>query len=71
MRKIRMGGLELRLTGGTDGDGGGPGALVVLFHGYGAPGDDLVALGGALDAPPGTRFAFPEAWRTRTRADGR
>ena len=61
MRKIRMGGLEVRLTGGTDGDGGGEGAMVVLLHGYGAPGDDLVALGGALDAPSGTRFAFPEA----------
>lgn len=34
---------------------------IVLMHGYGAPGDDLVGIGGALDAPPGTTFVFPEA----------
>ncbi len=34
---------------------------VVLMHGYGAPGDDLVGLGGAIEAPPGTTFLFPEA----------
>jgi len=34
---------------------------LVLMHGYGAPGDDLVGIGGALDAPPGTTFLFPEA----------
>jgi len=31
----------------------------VLFHGFGAPGDDLVALAGELDVP--VRFVFPEA----------
>jgi phospholipase/carboxylesterase len=31
----------------------------VLLHGFGAPGDDLVALAGALDAP--VRYVFPEA----------
>jgi len=34
---------------------------VVLMHGYGAPGDDLVGLGGVVAAPPGTTFLFPEA----------
>lgn len=34
---------------------------VVLMHGYGAPGDDLVSMAGALDAPAGTTFVFPEA----------
>src|SRR4051812_21076675 len=34
---------------------------VVLMHGYGAPGDDLVSLGDSLDAAPGTTFLFPEA----------
>lgn len=34
---------------------------VVLMHGYGAPGDDLVSLAGAIDAPAGTTFLFPEA----------
>jgi len=42
---------------GDDGDG----PLVVLLHGFGAPGNDLVPLAPILDAPPGTRFAFPEA----------
>ena len=34
---------------------------VVLMHGYGAPGDDLVAMAGAIAAPAGTTFVFPEA----------
>ncbi len=39
-----------------------PGGLtVVLLHGFGAPGDDLVDLGRYLEAPPGTRFVFPAA----------
>ena len=33
---------------------------VVLLHGYGAPGSDLVALGDVIDAPPKTAFLFPE-----------
>lgn len=56
MRDVTLGGLRVRIT---DGDDGGP--LVVLLHGFGAPGDDLVPLADALDVPPGTRFAFPEA----------
>ncbi len=56
MRDVTLGGLRVRIT---DGDDGGP--LVVLLHGFGAPGDDLVPLAEVLDAPPGTRFAFPEA----------
>ncbi len=61
MRIDKLGGLTVRLTGGTDGKGGGAGPLVVLLHGFGAPGDDLVALSEYLDAPAGTRFLFPEA----------
>lgn len=34
---------------------------VVLMHGYGAPGDDLVPLGGVLEVPPRTTLLFPEA----------
>ena len=56
-----LGGLTVRLTGGTDGKGGGNGPWVVLLHGFGAPGDDLVPLSEYLDAPAGTRFLFPEA----------
>ena len=61
MRVDKLGGLTVRLTGGVDGKGGGAGPLVVLLHGFGAPGDDLVALSEYLDAPAGTRFLFPEA----------
>ena len=61
MRMDTLGGLTVRLTGGTDGKGGGNGPLVVLLHGFGAPGDDLVPLSEYLDAPTGTRFLFPEA----------
>ena len=51
----------MRLTGGADREGGGDGPLVVLLHGFGAPGDDLVPLWRQLAVPSGTRFAFPEA----------
>lgn len=63
MKLVKMGGLDTRLTLGTDGDGGGQGPVVVLLHGFGAPGDDLVPLGRAFatTAPPGTRFLFPAA----------
>ena len=60
MRELTIAGLEVRAAGGDDGDGGGDGAAVVLLHGFGAPGDDLVSLAGQLDVPPGTRFFFPE-----------
>jgi phospholipase/carboxylesterase len=61
MRFATMGGLDVRITGGTDGRGAGDGAVVVLMHGFGAGGDDLVPLGRELRAPPGTRFVFPAA----------
>lgn len=57
---MRFGGLDvvLRERGGHP-EANGP--LVVLLHGFGAPGDDLVPLGQVLSAPKGTRFAFPAA----------
>ena len=61
MRQEQLAGLRCRITGGIDGHGGGRGPLVVLMHGFGAPGDDLVPLAEHLDAPAGTRFVFPEA----------
>ena len=61
MRIERLAGLTVRITGGTDGRGSGNGPLVVLLHGYGAPGDDLVVLSDYLHVPAGTRFLFPEA----------
>lgn len=60
MREEHIGGLRTRITGGTDGKGGGRGPLVLLLHGFGAPGDDLVPLADALSVPAGTRFVFPE-----------
>lgn len=60
MRRTLIGGLNVRLTGGTDGHGGGTGPLVILLHGFGAPGDDLVPLADSMDAPAGTRWLFPE-----------
>ncbi len=60
MRHEQLGGLTTRIVGGTDRRGGGKGPVVVLLHGFGAPGDDLVPLWEALAAPAGTRFVFPE-----------
>jgi phospholipase/carboxylesterase len=60
MREARLGSLLARIEGGTDRQGGGDGPVVVLLHGFGAPGEDLVPLGPALDLPREVRFVFPE-----------
>lgn len=60
MREEQIARLRTRVTGGTDGHGGGQGPLVVLLHGFGAPGDDLVPLAEVIDVPAGTRWIFPE-----------
>lgn len=56
-----IGPLRAHLTAGSDGNAGGGGPVVVLLHGFGAPGTDLVGLEDQLAAPPSTRFVFPEA----------
>jgi phospholipase/carboxylesterase len=61
MRKEQFGELSARVTGGPDGRGGGDGPVVVLLHGFGAPGDDLVDLAAFLRVPAEVRFVFPEA----------
>ncbi len=61
MRRERWAGLDVCLTGGPDRQGGGEGPLVVLFHGFGAPGDDLVPLWQYLKVPDDVRFLFPAA----------
>lgn len=61
MRTETLGGLSARISGGTDGRGGGDGPVVVLLHGFGAPGEDLVPLGPALGLPRDVRFVFPAA----------
>jgi phospholipase/carboxylesterase len=61
MRTETFGGLRTRVMGGTDGKGGGDGPVVVLLHGFGAPGEDLVPFGSALGLPRDVRFLFPAA----------
>lgn len=61
MREVVLGGINVRLVGGSDGHGGGDGPVVLLLHGFGAPGDDLVPLADVIEAPRGTRWLFPEA----------
>jgi phospholipase/carboxylesterase len=61
MKARRFGELRVRLTGGPDGEGGGDGPLVVLLHGFGAPGTDLVPLARVMNLPERIRVAFPEA----------
>ncbi len=66
METLKLGPLRVRrivkpgVTAENHGDKKAP-LVVVLCHGFGAPGDDLVALADAIDAPPGTVFVFPEA----------
>lgn len=61
MKQTRFGELSAVVTGGTDREGGGKGPIVVLMHGFGAPGTDLVPLWRVLDAPKDTRYVFPAA----------
>lgn len=61
MRQERWGGLSVQIVGGTDGKGAGDGPVVVLLHGFGAPGDDLVPLWRMIKGAPNTRFVFPAA----------
>jgi phospholipase/carboxylesterase len=61
MRQLELGTLKAHVTGGTDREGGGTGPVVVLLHGYGAPGTDLVPLWRELAVPHEVRFVFPEA----------
>lgn len=61
MKELMIGELKVRLAGGSDGHGGGDGPVVMLLHGFGAPGDDLVPLADVMDVPRGTRWLFPEA----------
>ena len=61
MRQEQWAGLNVCITGGLDREGGGDGPLVALLHGFGAPGDDLVALWQYLKVPEDVRFVFPSA----------
>jgi phospholipase/carboxylesterase len=61
VRETKLGPLTVRIAGGEDREGGGDGPAVVLMHGFGAPGTDLVGLWRAIDAPRSVRWVFPEA----------
>jgi phospholipase/carboxylesterase len=61
MRQERWAGIDIRITGGVDGKGGGEGPLVALLHGFGASGDDLVPLSRYLNVSHDVRFLFPAA----------
>lgn len=61
MRRLNAAGLDVIAAGGEDREGGGDGPLVVLCHGFGAPGEDLVPLFRQLAVPREVRFAFPAA----------
>jgi phospholipase/carboxylesterase len=52
IQRLELAGLTTRVVGSGE-------RTVVLIHGFGAPGDDLVALAEFIDAP--VRFVFPEA----------
>jgi len=56
-----IGPLRVRLFGGADREGAGEGPAILLCHGFGAPGDDLVSLARVVDAGRGVRWFFPEA----------
>ena len=57
MDTTKIGPLTVRAVGTS----GGNGPAILLCHGFGAPGDDLVPLAGAVDVGPGVRWFFPEA----------
>lgn len=61
MKRTKLGPLDVRIEGGLDGEGSGSGPVVVLFHGYGAPGDDLAGLHRAIAVDPSVRFVYPAA----------
>jgi phospholipase/carboxylesterase len=54
IQRLNIAGLTTRIVGPADAK-----LTVVLLHGFGAPGDDLVALAQYIAAP--ARFVFPEA----------
>jgi phospholipase/carboxylesterase len=55
--RMDLAGLTTRVVDRSNGNADA--TTVVLLHGFGAPGDDLVALAEAIRAP--VRFVFPEA----------
>lgn len=61
MKRLTVGGHAVWACGGEDRDGGGDGPAIVLCHGFGAPGDDLVSLSRVVRTERSVRWFFPEA----------
>ncbi|MCL2724347.1 MAG: dienelactone hydrolase family protein [Polyangiaceae bacterium] len=63
MDVLQLGSLRVRrvVTPAENVDNTHKPLTLVLLHGFGAPGDDLVGLAPSLGAPPGTTLLFPEA----------
>jgi phospholipase/carboxylesterase len=60
MRMLTAGPLTVRALGGDDRLGGGEGPCIVLLHGYGVPGNDLVLIPRRVRPGSGVRWYFPE-----------
>ncbi len=60
MSELRLAGLKVHLNDSALTKSGEMAAAVVLLHGFGAPGTDLVALGDVLNVPKDTAIFFPE-----------
>lgn len=61
MQTLSLGRLKVRVFRSGQASGSQPPLVVVLAHGFGAAGDDLVGLAEVLDVPAGTVLVFPEA----------
>jgi len=60
MPVLQIAGLKVHLNSSSISSTGEMKAAVVLLHGFGAPGTDLVSLANSLNVPEGTGFFFPE-----------
>ena len=57
--KLELGPLRVTAAGGSDRQGGGDGPAVLLCHGFGAPGDDLVPFARVVDAGARRALVLP------------
>jgi len=60
MTELELAGLKVHLNKSALADSGSMKAAVVLLHGFGAPGTDLLSLADVLPVPEGTGLFFPE-----------
>ncbi len=60
MSKLQLAGLKIHLDTSAVTQFKPMDSAVVLLHGFGAPGTDLVSLGEVLNVPSGTGLFFPE-----------